>query len=79
VTGAGFHPGPVTLAWSPGEGGATAIADAAGTFQIYVLVFPRDTVGPRQLVASQGGAIAAVAPVLVVQGTAQPGDFVTRR
>ena len=79
VTGSGFAPGPVTLSWQPGNGGTAATADAAGTFQVYVLVLPKDIIGPRQLVATISGVIQATAPFLVVPGTVQPGDWSYRR
>lgn len=69
--GSGFPPGPVVLAWTPGIGTFTATAGATGTFDVAVLVFPRDRLGPRQLVATSG-TVAASAPFLVVPSTIQP-------
>lgn len=79
VTGSGFSPGPVTLSWTPGLGSTAATADATGTFQAYLLVMPKDVLGPRQLVAKVGPTIVATAPFLAVPGTVQPGGFDYRR
>ena len=68
--GTGFPPGPVSLAWVQGIGTFTATADATGAFETSVLVFPRDRLGPRLLVAS--GTVNASAPFLVVPSTVQP-------
>ncbi len=69
--GAGFPPGPVTIAWSPGLGFTPAVAGPDGTFAVSVLVFPRDRLGPRVAVAS-GEGVSANAPFLVVPPTVQP-------
>jgi hypothetical protein len=69
--GAGFPPGPVALAWAPGVGTFTATAGPDGTFDVQVLVFPRDRLGPRGLVATSGTASAS-AQFLVVPNTVRP-------
>lgn len=69
--GTGFPPGPVSLAWVQGVGTFTATADATGAFETQVLVFPRDRLGPRLLVATSG-TVNASAPFLVVPSTVQP-------
>lgn len=69
--GSGFSPGPVSLRWAPGIGETEATAGEDGTFEARVLVFPRDRLGPRTLIASGGDAVAT-APLLVVPSTVQP-------
>ena len=69
--GTGFPPGPVALTWSRGIGAGEAIAGADGTFVTSMLLFPRDLLGPRQLVAT-GGTTTAVADFLVVPSSVQP-------
>jgi hypothetical protein len=76
VTGArgtGFPPGPVELHWSPGLGSTTTIAGPDGTFSVRVLVFPKDQLGPRALIAT-GGATTAYDGFLVVQSSVQPSS-----
>ena len=61
--------------------------DAAGAFQIPVLVLYHDLLGPRMLRAivpndqgdGAGVAIEADAPFLVTPGRSQPSDFSLRR
>jgi uncharacterized delta-60 repeat protein len=86
VTGAGFPAGAaVSFDWSIGidsVGPVTVGGD--GTFTASVLVFPSEIVGQRTLVATTahpdtGGPLTASSPYLVSVGTAQPGDFVSRR
>jgi hypothetical protein len=69
--GTGFPPGPVALAWAPGVGTFTATVAADGTFETQVLVFPRDRLGSRGLVATSGTASGS-APFLVVPNSVQP-------
>jgi hypothetical protein len=69
--GTGFPPGPVVVAWSPGVGTFTATVAADGTFQTQVLVFPRDRLGQRGLVATSG-TVAGTATFLVVPNRIQP-------
>ncbi|MBW3615359.1 MAG: hypothetical protein KY439_08645 [Actinobacteria bacterium] len=71
AAGAGFPPGPVTLAWSRGLGTTFAMAGPDGTFAVGMLVFPKDRLGPRTAVAS-GGGVSANAEFLVVPPTVQP-------
>ncbi len=79
ATGTGWPPGPVTLVWRSGLGSFNAVADANGNFQIYVFVMPRDEVGPRNLVGTEG-TVTAQAAYLVVPDTVQPPDnFAVRR
>jgi hypothetical protein len=77
ATGAGFPPGPVLLDWQPGLGGATAVADAAGTFRVQVPVLRKDVLGPRTLTAVGAGATASTT-FLVVPASVQPDRFVVR-
>ncbi len=73
----------VTLRWEPGLGDVAAGADVNGAFERTVLVMPRDTTGPRRLVASIDGETLAGAPLLVVPGPYQPSgtqrSLITRR
>lgn len=82
AVGSGFPPNvPVTLAWRPGIGGATAVSDAGGAFRVPVLILHHDVLGPRELVATVaavGGSTFArgpdsvTAPFLVVPATLGP-------
>lgn len=73
----------VTLRWEPGLGEVVVGAGVDGAFARTVLVMPRDTTGPRRLVASVDGETLAGAPLLVVHGPYQPSgaqrSLVTRR
>jgi hypothetical protein len=72
ATGTGFPPnGTVELHWQPGVGQFTATTGADGTFVAHALVFPKDRLGPRALVATSGGTTAFDA-FLVVASTVQP-------
>ncbi|HET9442898.1 MAG TPA: hypothetical protein VFO65_06215 [Acidimicrobiales bacterium] len=71
AAGTGFPPGPVEVTWSAGIGATAATAGDDGTFTVRVLIFPRDRLGPRLLVAT-AGAVSANAPFLVVPPTIQP-------
>ena len=78
ASGTGFPPGPVVLSWLPGIGLTPATAGPDGKFSVRVLVFPRDRLGPRSLVAT-GGATTASAQFLVVPNTTKPsGKDVTQ-
>jgi hypothetical protein len=97
ATGRGFPPGAqVRLGWLLADGGVRPPGTAAtvgpdGGFSATVLVLPHDRLGPRRLVASDGGAPAGTgsaagpavtaADVLVVAGSSQPGrhGLVSRR
>jgi large repetitive protein len=53
ASGTDFPPNaPVELTWQPGLGRQTVTAGADGTFSVPMLVFPNDTIGPRQIVAT---------------------------
>jgi hypothetical protein len=81
--GTGFPPGAkVDFAWTVGvlpPGVATVVTTATGTFTFEILVFPHDTIGARQLVASRDPTspnfASAMADFLVVQGSVQPNNF----
>jgi len=75
----GFPPGSVvSVAWDPGLGTASGLADDGGEVRIRVLVFHRDVLGPRELLASSGG-LGARTGFLVVPPSQQAPDFVVRR
>jgi hypothetical protein len=78
ITGSGFCPGTVVLSWIPGLGTATAVVDAAGAFRATMLLFPRDAVGPRTLVAAGTGGVSGQRQFLVVPSALQPPDFIQR-
>jgi hypothetical protein len=69
----------VTMRWAPGLGTGTAKADAAGNFRAPMLVFPRDVLGPRELIVESPGTSVRV-PFLVVPPSVAPsgGDVATR-
>ena len=76
--GTGFPPGPVALAWAPGIGTFAAVAGPDGVFETQVLVFPRDRVGVRSIVATSG-TVSGSAFFLVVPSSIQPsGSDVTQ-
>jgi Tol biopolymer transport system component len=82
--GTGFPPGAtVTLAWRPGiSENLIVTVDGAGRFRTQVLVFYKDQLGPRRLVAVRrtGTAFGQVgADFLVVPGSLQPPKFAGRR
>lgn len=69
----------VALTWSKGIGRTEVKPDEKGTFSAPVLVFRRDILGTRQLVATIPGVGAVRSqPVLVVPLTGQPPNFVSR-
>ena len=70
--GTGFPAGPVELVWTPGIGRTIVTAGPDGSFTTQVLVFPKDRIGPRTLVATGAGGASANAPFLVVPPTVQP-------
>lgn len=78
--GSEFPPGvPVRLTWSTGVGSASVTPAADGTFTLPMLVYRRDVLGPRELVATiPGVGEIRSEPVLVVPLTGQPPDFVSR-
>ncbi len=81
--GTGFPPGAVvSLAWEPGIGGARVTAGPAGSFTVPVLVFYKDALGPRLLVATSvsGPSFSpAEADFLARPGTGQPRRLLGRR
>ena len=84
ATGSDFPPlAVVRLRWEPGLGEAIVAADVDGVFRRSMLVMPRDTTGPRRLVAAVEGVTLADAPLLVTLGSYQPSgtarSLVTRR
>lgn len=66
-----------TLHWSPGIGIVT-VPTGSGAFSVPVLIFPRDRLGPRNLIAEAPGASVAV-PFIVVPPSVSPsgGDVAT--
>jgi Tol biopolymer transport system component len=81
VSGSGFPPGvTVTLTWDFGlSAPTTAVVKPNGTFTAQMLVFYKDPLGPRHLVAAGTGFGSVNAPFQVVDGSAQPRGFVNRR
>jgi hypothetical protein len=81
--GTGFPPGAVaSLAWEPGIGGARVTAGPSGSFTVPVLVFYKDALGPRRLVATSvsGPPFSPVeAAFLARPGTGQPRRLLGRR
>jgi hypothetical protein len=83
AVGTGYPPNAaVDFAWTVGvlpPGLATVVTAADGTFMFEILIFPHDTLGARQLVASRNPKSPAFATVmadfLVVPGSVQPNDF----
>jgi hypothetical protein len=67
-----------TLHWSPGIGTVTA-PTGSGEFSVPVLIFPRDRLGPRNLVVEAPGASVLV-PFIVVPPSVSPsgGDVATQ-
>ncbi|HKE97460.1 MAG TPA: DUF11 domain-containing protein [Actinomycetes bacterium] len=69
----------VQLAWDQGLNASpdplTVRADAQGRFSQQVLVFPRDLLGPRKLLATIGGVQVTSADFLVVARPIGPPDF----
>jgi len=71
VTGTGFPAGPVLLVWTPGIGTTQAVAGPDGSFKASALIFPKDRLGPRTLVAT-AGTTTANALFLVVAPSVEP-------
>ncbi|MGH2726847.1 MAG: hypothetical protein ACRDKS_07700, partial [Actinomycetota bacterium] len=71
----------VTLSWNLGLGSVTTVKAGPaggfppGTFRVPILIFPRDFLGPRTLIASP---FNVEADFLVVPATLQPRRFVSR-
>lgn len=79
VTGRFFPPNTdLELRWVSGLGITRVRTDARGEFTVRKLVFRRDRIGPRFLVAEHLGDQWASTEFLVVPGQLQPGDFTTR-
>lgn len=82
ATGRGFVPrSEVTLVWDTGIKAPQKVrADASGRIRVQVLIFHRDTLGPRKLIATGPGFKTEVsATFLVVPGSQDPADFAVRR
>lgn len=82
VRGEDFPPGvPVRFRWKPGITAATAptFPRRDGTFIGQLLVLAKDETGPRVITASGPGFSPVRTDFLVVSGTVQPPDGVTRR
>ncbi|KRV50710.1 hypothetical protein AQ490_13835 [Wenjunlia vitaminophila] len=82
VRGTDFPPGaPVTLTWKPGITAAAAptLPRRDGTFAAQLLIMTKDQTGPRTITARGPGFSPVTTPFLVVNGTFQPPDEVTRR
>jgi uncharacterized repeat protein (TIGR01451 family) len=85
ATGTGFPANAViALKWQPGLGRTSLRTTARGDFRVPMLVFDKDRLGPRRLIASSattsGGAFDPVAAgFLVVPASIQPPDFARRR
>ncbi|QNP75719.1 PD40 domain-containing protein [Streptomyces roseirectus] len=82
VRGRDFPPGvPVKFTWKPGITAAAAptVPLANGTFIGQLLILAKDQTGPRIITASGPGFSPVTTDFLVVLGTVQPPDEVTRR
>ncbi|MFD7975082.1 hypothetical protein [Streptomyces sp. NPDC059071] len=82
VRGKDFPPGvPVKLTWKPGITAAAAptVPRRDGTFAGQLLILTKDQTGPRTITASGPGFSPVKTDFLVVSGTVQPPDTVTRR
>ncbi|HWU14800.1 MAG TPA: hypothetical protein VN157_12410, partial [Caulobacter sp.] len=82
VRGTDFPPGvPVKFTWKPGITAAAAptVPLANGTFIGQLLILAKDQTGPRIITASGPGFSPVTTDFLVVLGTVQPPDEVTRR
>lgn len=87
VTGDGFPTDePATLSWDRGIGLETVQGDEEGEIRTLMLIFRRDIVGPRELIAEivdedleeDEEPITATEELLVGPGTLSPPDFVRR-
>jgi uncharacterized repeat protein (TIGR01451 family) len=72
----------VVLTWHSGLGRLRVVADRKGRFEVPVLIFHHDLLGPRELVADPAPGAPGFRPprarFLVVQGTLQPPRFQPR-
>ncbi|WP_328502302.1 hypothetical protein OG828_24100 [Streptomyces sp. NBC_00457] len=82
VRGKDFPPGvPVRFKWNPGITAAAAptIPKRDGTFIGQLLILAKDQTGPRTITARGPGFSPVKTDFLVVMGSVQPPDEVTRR
>ncbi|GAA2460828.1 hypothetical protein [Streptomyces macrosporus] len=82
VRGKDFPPGvPVRFTWKPGITAAAAptVPGPDGTFIGQLLVLAKDQTGPRTITARGPGFSPVKTDFLVVSGSVQPPDEVTRR
>ncbi|PWI11468.1 hypothetical protein DIZ27_05375 [Streptomyces sp. NWU339] len=82
VRGEDFPPGvPVRFTWKPGITAAAAptVPKPDGTFIGQLLILAKDQTGPRVITAKGPGFSPVKTDFLVVSGTVQPPDEVTRR
>nr|WP_244328985.1 hypothetical protein [Streptomyces puniciscabiei] len=82
VRGKDFPPGvPVRFTWKPGITAAAAptVPQPDGTFIGQLLILTKDQTGPRTITASGPGFSPVKTDFLVVNGSVQPPDEVTRR
>ncbi|WP_251023216.1 hypothetical protein [Streptomyces sp. ISL-10] len=82
VRGKDFPPGvPVRFTWKPGITAAAAptVPLPDGTFIGQLLILAKDQTGPRVITAKGRGFSPVTTDFLVVSGTFQPPDEVTRR
>lgn len=82
VRGRDFPPGvPVRFTWQPGitAAAAPAVPKPDGTFIGQLLILAKDQTGPRTITATGPGFTPAKTGFLVVSGSVQPPDEVTRR
>ncbi|MFD4865413.1 hypothetical protein [Streptomyces sp. NPDC058412] len=82
VRGEDFPPGvPVRFAWKPGITAAAAptFPQRDGTFIGQLLILAKDQTGPRIITASGPGFSPVQTDFLVVNGSVQPPDEVSRR
>jgi hypothetical protein len=69
----------IRVRWDAGIGSVQADPNVIGRFDDPMLVFKRDILGPRELVATiPGVGTIRSEPVIVVPLTGQPPDFVSR-
>jgi hypothetical protein len=82
VRGRDFPPGvPVRFTWNPGITAAAAptVPGPDGTFIGQLLILAKDQTGPRRITARGAGFAPARTDFLVVGGSVQPPDEVSRR
>ncbi|MFE4537996.1 hypothetical protein ACFRKB_23425 [Streptomyces scopuliridis] len=82
VRGKDFPPGvPVRFSWKPGITAAAAptVPEPDGTFIGQLLILAKDQTGPRVITARGPGFSPVKTDFLVVSGSVQPPDEVTRR